>query len=49
VAAAYSGTIRWLRDNPLGLSYAAMNLLVFVILFPAVSGLLLFGALGRWG
>ncbi len=37
----YKKNIKWLKNNPFGLSYAEMNLLVYVILFPLISILLL--------
>jgi len=30
----YQKNIEWLKNNPLGLSYAQMNILVYVIIFP---------------
>ena len=30
----YRENIKWLKNNPLGLSYAQMNILVYVVAFP---------------
>ncbi len=43
----YAWNIRWLKNNPLGLSYAAMNILLYVILAPTLMTLLLWGAIRK--
>ncbi|MEO0471599.1 MAG: hypothetical protein AAF206_18360 [Bacteroidota bacterium] len=44
---AYDTNILWLRHNGLGLSYAEMNILVYLILFPILSLLLLWGLIRK--
>ncbi len=43
LADAYQQHILWLRHNPLGLSYQAMNLLVYLLLIPVLFLGLLWG------
>lgn len=38
---SYKRNIDWLKNNPFSLSYVEINLLLYVILFPVVSVLLL--------
>ncbi|MEM7375481.1 MAG: hypothetical protein AAF587_43200 [Bacteroidota bacterium] len=40
---AYASNIRWLMDNPIGLRYKEMNLLVYLILVPIMLFVLLWG------
>lgn len=37
----YRKNIQWLKNNPLGLNYVQMNILLYVILFPLICFLLL--------
>ncbi|MEL6588463.1 MAG: hypothetical protein AAFQ87_24355 [Bacteroidota bacterium] len=39
----YVANIRWLKQNPLGLSYQAMNLLLYVFIAPLLILLLIWG------
>lgn len=39
----YAMNIKWLRDNPLGLSYYEMNLLIYVIIWPILVAMLIYG------
>ena len=41
MASLYRANIEWLGKNPLGLSYAAMNILLYVILAPLIMSFLL--------
>jgi len=43
MARLYNANIVWLKKNPLGLSYQAMNILLYVIVFPLLLYLLLWG------
>jgi len=38
---SYQKTMYWLKHNPFGLSYATMNILVYVVLFPLLFIVLL--------
>ena len=44
----YAANIHWLRNNPLGISYQQMNLLVYVIGFPTLWAILLLGIIKRF-
>lgn len=39
--ALYRKNIEWLKNNPLGLGYYQMNILVYVIVFPIICVILL--------
>ncbi len=43
----YKKNINWLKNNPFGLSYASMNILVYVILFPLFSSILIWRILKK--
>ena len=43
----YQNQILWLRHNPLGLSYRDMNLLYYVVGYPVVILLLIWGLLRK--
>lgn len=45
---AYQTAIRALKQNPMGLSYTAINLLIFVVGFPALIFFLFFNLLRKW-
>ena len=44
---ARKANISWLRDNPFGLGYEAMNLLVYVVFAPLLILLLIWGILRK--
>lgn len=43
----YVANIRWLKQNPLGLSYQAMNLLLYVFISPLLILLLIWGLIRK--
>lgn len=44
---AYGENIQWLKDNPLGLSYRDMNILIYVILYPIMVLVLVWGIIRK--
>lgn len=43
----YVGNIQWLHQNGIGLSYQNANLFIYVVLFPCLSLLLIWGLLRK--
>ena len=43
----YAANIQWLKKNPLGLSYQAINLLLYVIIAPLLMLLLFWGLIRK--
>lgn len=43
----YVANIQWLKNNPLGMSYQAINLLIYVILAPLFMLLLFWGLIRK--
>lgn len=47
IEAIYYGNIKLLHNNGMGLSYAEANILIYVILIPLFSSLLLWGVIRK--